>query len=106
MQVPTCCMLQVRATVTTSGPSSGAVAPRPLNVAMGLSGASLSLRALADLGVKRVSLGSSLARAAYGAILRAAQEIRDAGTFRFSEQGVAYAAVNVMFKRPMTDLLD
>ena len=83
-----------------------AVAPRPLNVVMGLSGASLSLGALADLGVKRVSLGSSLARAAYGAFLRAAQEIRDAGTFTFSEQGIPYAAVNAMFKRPMTDLLD
>ena len=40
-----------------------AVAPKPVNVVMGLSGPSFSLDVLASLGVKRVSLGSSLARA-------------------------------------------
>src|SRR5262249_4273687 len=44
-----------------------AVAPKPVNVVMGLVGVSLSLVELADLGVKRVSVGSALARAAYGA---------------------------------------
>ena len=42
-----------------------AVAPKPVNVVMGLSGPSFSLDVLASLGVKRVSLGSSLARAAW-----------------------------------------
>src|SRR6266516_3298507 len=51
-----------------------AVAPKPVNVVMGLSGPSLALDALAVLGVKRVSLGSSLARAAYGAVLEAGRE--------------------------------
>src|SRR5581483_7528826 len=50
-----------------------AVAPKPVNVVMGLSGGSLSLDELAGLGVKRVSVGSALARAAYGAFLRAAE---------------------------------
>jgi len=75
-----------------------AVAPKPVNVLMGLSGARLSLDELAALGVKRVSVGSALARAAYGAFLRAAREIRDRGTFTFAEQAVPFADINAMFK--------
>jgi 2-methylisocitrate lyase-like PEP mutase family enzyme len=76
-----------------------AVAPKPVNVVMGLSGPSLSLDALASLGVKRVSLGSSLARAAYGAFLQAAREVRQKGTFDFARNAVPYAEINAMFKR-------
>jgi 2-methylisocitrate lyase-like PEP mutase family enzyme len=75
-----------------------AVAPKAVNVVMGLSGPSLSLDALASLGVKRVSLGSSLARAAYGAFLQAAREIRENGTFDFARDAVPYAEINAMFK--------
>jgi 2-methylisocitrate lyase-like PEP mutase family enzyme len=75
-----------------------AVAPKPVNVVMGLSGARFSLDELAALGVKRVSLGSSLARAAYGAFLRAAREIHDDGTFGFCDQAVPYAEINAVFK--------
>lgn len=76
----------------------GAVKPKPVNVVMGLSGPSLSLDALASLGVKRVSLGSSLARAAYGAFLQAAREVREKGTFDFARNAVPYAEINAMFK--------
>ena len=76
-----------------------AVAPKPVNVVMGLSGPRFSLDELASLGVKRVSLGSSLARAAYGAFLDAAREIRDTGTFAFAVRAAPYAALNDMFKR-------
>lgn len=79
-----------------------AVAPKPVNVVMGLSGAAFSLDELAALGVKRVSLGSSLARAAYGAFLRAAREVRDVGTFTFSAEAVPYAELNAMFRLPRT----
>ena len=75
-----------------------AVAPKPVNVVMGLSGPALSLDVLASLGVKRVSLGSSLARAAYGAFLRAAREVRQQGTFDFARETVPYAEINTMFK--------
>ena len=75
-----------------------AVAPKPVNVVIGLSGPSLSLDALASLGVKRVSLGSSLARAAYGAFLQAAREVREKGTFDFARTAVPYAEINAMFK--------
>ena len=80
-----------------------AVAPKPVNVVMGLSGPRFSLDELASLGVKRVSLGSSLARAAYGAFLEAAREIRDKGTFTFAARAAPYAALNDMFKRSLPE---
>jgi 2-methylisocitrate lyase-like PEP mutase family enzyme len=75
-----------------------AVAPKPVNVVMGLSGPAMSLDVLATLGVKRVSLGSSLARAAYGAFLQAAREVREKGTFDFARDAASYAEINAMFK--------
>ena len=75
-----------------------AVAPKPVNVIMGLAGAALSLDELANLGVKRVSVGSSLARAAYGAFLRAAREIKQNGTFGYAREAVPFAEINAMFK--------
>lgn len=77
-----------------------AVAPKPVNVVAGLSGPNLSVAELADLGVRRVSLGSSFARAAYGAFLRAAQEVRERGSFDFSAQAVPFAQINAMFGPP------
>jgi 2-methylisocitrate lyase-like PEP mutase family enzyme len=77
-----------------------AVAPKPVNVIMGLSGAALALDTLAELGVKRVSVGSAFARAAYGALLRAAREVRDQGTFTFAHQAVPYSEINTLFRLP------
>jgi 2-methylisocitrate lyase-like PEP mutase family enzyme len=75
-----------------------AVAPKPVNVVAGIAGPALSLAELATLGVKRVSLGSSFARAAYGAFLRAAREVRQDGTFNFAREAVPFAEINAMFK--------
>jgi len=75
-----------------------AVAPRPVNVVMGLSGGNFSLDMLAEIGVKRVSLGSTLIRAAYGAFFRAAEEIRAQGTFTFANEAKPYADINNLFK--------
>ena len=77
-----------------------AVSPKPVNAIMGLAGKTLSLAALEDIGVRRVSVGSALARAAYGEFLRAAQEIRSKGTFGFANQAIPFAEINAMFKRP------
>ncbi|MCO8626504.1 isocitrate lyase/PEP mutase family protein [Burkholderia multivorans] len=60
----------------------------PVNVVMGLQGAALSVDALAELGVKRISVGSALARAALGAFVRAIGEITHAGTFEFAVHAV------------------
>lgn len=71
---------------------------RPVNVVMGLKGVQLSLAELAEIGVKRVSVGSALSRAALGAFLRAAREMRDRGTFTFSADVVSTRDLNAMFE--------
>jgi 2-methylisocitrate lyase-like PEP mutase family enzyme len=71
---------------------------RPVNVVMGLQGVQLSLAELSAIGVRRVSIGSALARAAFGAFLRAAQEMREQGTFTFAQQAVSYRDLSSMFK--------
>ncbi|RCL28337.1 2-methylisocitrate lyase [Pseudomonas sp. AFG_SD02_1510_Pfu_092] len=76
-----------------------ALAPRPVNVLMGLAGVPLSVNQLQDLGVRRISVGSSLARAALGAFYRAAQEIRNEGTFAYAEQALPFAQLNDLFRR-------
>jgi 2-methylisocitrate lyase-like PEP mutase family enzyme len=57
---------------------------KPVNVVMGLKGATFSVEELAAAGVKRISVGGTLARAALGAFVRAAREIREKGTFTYS----------------------
>ena len=64
---------------------------KPVNVVMGLQGATFSVEELAAAGVKRVSVGGALARAALGAFVRAAREIRDKGTFRFAADAIPHA---------------
>src|SRR5271155_441405 len=70
----------------------------PVNVIMGLEGVQMSLAELSALGVKRVSVGSALSRAALGAFLRAAREMREHGTFGFSEDAVSYRDISAIFK--------
>jgi 2-methylisocitrate lyase-like PEP mutase family enzyme len=41
----------------------------------------LTMRDAADLGVRRVSVGSALARAAWGGFIRVAKDLAEAGTF-------------------------
>lgn len=67
---------------------------KPVNMVMGLRGASLSVEELAALGVRRISVGSALSRAALGAFIRAAREIRDHGTFGFAGEAVPFAEAN------------
>ena len=71
---------------------------RPVNVVMGLQGVQLSLAALAEIGVKRVSVGSALSRAALGAFLRAAREMRASGTFAFAAEAVSFRDIGAMFQ--------
>lgn len=67
---------------------------KPVNVLMGSKGTSLSVAELAALGVRRISVGSALSRAALGAFVRAAREIQEHGTFRFAEDALPYADAN------------
>lgn len=72
---------------------------RPVNVIMGLQGVQLTLADLSEIGVKRVSVGSALARTALGAFLRAAREMQEHGTFTFASDAPKYADLNAMFAR-------
>jgi 2-methylisocitrate lyase-like PEP mutase family enzyme len=71
---------------------------RPVNVLMGMQGVRLSLADLAALGVKRVSVGSALCRAAFGAFLRGAREMKEKGTFTFAEEAVSFHDITQMFE--------
>jgi len=60
---------------------------RPVNILMGVKGVPpLSVADLHSLGVRRISIGSGFARAALTAFLHAAREVRDHGTFTFTEE--------------------
>ena len=61
---------------------------RPVNVLMGMRGMDLSVADLEALGVRRISVGSGLTRAALGAFVRASREMLDQGTFTFAEDAV------------------
>ena len=65
----------------------------PLNVVAGLAGEPLTLAEYGRLGVRRVSVGGSLARAALGLVERAAEEMRD-GRFDFTAGAIAHAEAN------------
>ncbi len=69
---------------------------RPVNVLMGAQGAN-TVAALSALGVKRISTGGALSRAALGAFLRAAREIAEHGTFTFADEAVSYRELSAMF---------
>jgi 2-methylisocitrate lyase-like PEP mutase family enzyme len=69
---------------------------KPVNVVMGLKGVSLSVAELANLGVRRISVGSALSRAALGAFVRGAKEIREHGTFGFAEEALPYAEASAL----------
>jgi len=71
---------------------------RPVNVVMGLQGVQLSLADLSAIGVKRVSVGSTLSRTALGAFLRAAREMRDHGTFAFANEAASSREISAMLK--------
>lgn len=70
---------------------------RPVNVVMGLRGVQLGLAELSAMGVKRISVGSALNRAALGAFLRAAREMRDRGTFTFAQDAANSRDITTIF---------
>lgn len=69
----------------------------PLTVVMGMKGASLTVSQLEDLGVRRITIGGSLARATYGLIRQAAQEMAGQGTFNYCSQQIPDAELCAFF---------
>jgi 2-methylisocitrate lyase-like PEP mutase family enzyme len=74
------------------------VAPKPVNVLVSGFNHQLSFSQLGDLGVRRISVGSGLALAAWGAFVRAAQAIRTNGTFNLLANNAASADLNQLFR--------
>jgi 2-methylisocitrate lyase-like PEP mutase family enzyme len=72
-----------------------AVHPKPVNLLIGSPG--LTVKDAADLGVRRISVGGSLARTAWGGFMRAAREIAEKGTFTELGNGYAGGELNKMF---------
>jgi 2-methylisocitrate lyase-like PEP mutase family enzyme len=70
---------------------------RPVNVVMGLQGVQLGLADLSEMGVKRISVGSSLNRAALGEFVRAAREMHDQGTFSYAAKAVSPKEMTAIF---------
>lgn len=70
---------------------------RPVNVLMALKGVELSVAELSAIGVKRISVGSALARCAFSALLRGAREMKENGTFRFADDAETFRAFNSLF---------
>jgi len=74
------------------------VAPKPVNVLVSGFNHQLSLSQLADLGVRRISVGSGLALAAWGAFLRGAKDISTNGTFSLLADNASSADLNELFR--------
>ena len=70
-----------------------AVAPKPVNLLMGTP-SPLTVKDCADLGVRRISVGGSLARSAWGGFIRAAREIMEAGNFNAFADAAPGAELN------------
>jgi 2-methylisocitrate lyase-like PEP mutase family enzyme len=73
------------------------VDPKPVNVLMSAD-TGLSVDDLAQLGVRRVSVGSALARVAWGAFLRAAGEIAHQGSFAGLDGAASFTRLNELFE--------
>jgi len=67
---------------------------KPLNVVMGLQGPVYSVKQLSQAGVRRISVGGSFARAAFGALQRAAEEVRTQGTFSYAREAMPGAEIS------------
>jgi 2-methylisocitrate lyase-like PEP mutase family enzyme len=74
-----------------------AVAPKPVNLLISAPGG-LTIRDAADLGVRRVSVGGALARAAWGGFVRAAKDLAEAGVFDGFAGATPYGELQEFFK--------
>jgi 2-methylisocitrate lyase-like PEP mutase family enzyme len=76
-----------------------AVSPRPVNVLVSAPNPNLSVARLAELGVRRISVGSALARVAWGAFMRAAQDIKNSGSFDGLAGAASFSEINRVLVR-------
>jgi 2-methylisocitrate lyase-like PEP mutase family enzyme len=74
-----------------------AVSPKPVNVLVSSSNSNLSVSQLADLGVRRISVGGALARVAWSAFMNAAKSIKDTGTFETFDGAAPFDEIQNVF---------
>lgn len=74
-----------------------AVSPKPVNVLVFAANSALSVSQLGDLGVRRLSVGSGLARIAWGAFMRAARKIAETGWFDDLDEAAPFNELNDLF---------
>jgi 2-methylisocitrate lyase-like PEP mutase family enzyme len=72
--------------------------PRPVNILVS-NNTGLKVSDLAELGVRRISVGSSLARAAWSGFMRAAETIAKEGSFSGFDGLISFAEINALFRR-------
>lgn len=72
---------------------------KPVNVVMGLPGNVYSVEALSQAGVRRISVGASMARFAYGAFVQAAREVSCEGTFTYSKHAIGFSELEAFFRQ-------
>jgi 2-methylisocitrate lyase-like PEP mutase family enzyme len=75
-----------------------AAVSKPVNVVMGMPGATFGVAELAAAGVKRISVGSALARAAFGAFVSGAREMATHGSFHFSDDAIGFAEIEGLLR--------
>lgn len=76
-----------------------AVAPKPVNVLVSTNNCHLTVSQLADLGVRRISVGGALARAAWGGFISAAKEIQEQGSFAAFTDATPFGELNDLFSK-------
>ncbi len=76
-----------------------AVSPKPVNVLVSTNNCSLTVSQLAELGVRRISVGGALARAAWAGFIRAAKEIQAEGSFTSFGSVTPFDELNELFRK-------
>ena len=74
-----------------------AVAPKPVNVLVSTNNCDLTVAQLADLGVRRISVGGALARVAWGGFIRSAREIQTKGSFTSFTEAMPFGDLMQLF---------
>ena len=76
-----------------------AVAPKPVNVLVSTNNCNVTVSQLADLGVRRISVGGALARAAWGGFVAAAKAIHEQGSFAAFADATPFGELNDLFAK-------
>jgi len=75
------------------------LAPKPVNILMSSADTELTVPRLAAMGVRRISVGSAMARTAWGAFMKSAQGIIEDGSFRGFKEAASFASLNKIFTK-------